>query len=142
MNNSALGIAMADFFSVLTFGFIALINLPDTAPMVHQLESVPPNSVLIRKLGNSWQEWEHNRWLPYSNDSKDMLLISCTEHQSCLRLFNAQSIRVEQMFVALPPKRKVESATLFFDSCSVEKQCDNITIVHTKNSINLTKPKT
>jgi hypothetical protein len=139
MNNNAFCIAMADLFAVLSFGFLALVNLPDTAPVIHDIKGVPEGSLLLRKIGGNWQSWNNGNWQPQTTVFKDELLVSCTEHKACLEVFNAESLDEEAVMVALPNKRRQEVEAMFFGNCS-KTLCNEITFIHTDKSLQFTQP--
>jgi len=140
MENKIIGVVVADFFTILSLALLILMAEPETPPVIHKIVDKPSDSILIRKHKNSWQEWDVSRskWQVFQSSTNGKLLINCEQMLSCLNLFKATSREVEQIIIALPEKNKIEAAKLFYESCSVKRQCKDIIIIHNTNKVTLT----
>jgi hypothetical protein len=138
MINMAFGIAVADFFSMLSLGFLVLIADPVSPPVSHEILTRTRNTILLRTSGNEYNVWSGNDWSGHIDfqELRQRLVITCDNQDYCLDLFSATSEPVDQILIALPRINKEKVKDIFFKKCA-SAPCKDIIFLHDGQSVTL-----
>lgn len=108
-----------------------------SAPAVlHQIDSLPVGTHLIKEVGGQFYELEGGAWNIVSGSLSDRLNIGCD--QSCLSLFGAIENQPNnaRYYASLPPEHKLKSDALYVESCLHKGSCQ-LTVEHSNKGVSL-----